>query len=550
MHPLAKPQHDLVERRLSKQFNSPLPTFFCNIAIGLIVALVPAVIASCSSTPAEDTRPTAATPTYENAEARLQTEYRLLMSLTAKSERAIGEIEALSRDQPWAQRGYFSSAEHDQFEKVFFDFYLAHNALLDMVQSYAPSESGELATGPDARGFMHGMSAALYLDFFTLTFVSSFSDDEMAQEKLNESFYRSYIPAGTYDRFFREATDPKIMRKIRVAWQLYTTERNNTQSDIHALITENADYKELDLRMSALYQQIEPLQKVMLDKVGGISPTARASLASSEIGQLSRELGARNSSAIAAIQAELFTDVSRLHQPSAKPLYFSQDQREKIHSLLVPGDIILTYTAGYMSNVFLPGVFKHGITYVGSSEQRKAAGLFNIPDGQFSREEISLLLEKLEEDAAQNGLDADLIEAVSEGVIFSNLDYLLDTHINRMVIIRPRLPPQEQTEALWEVFRYHGADYDFDFDFSNASQLCCTEVIYRSLNGREDIDMPLSKRAGRFTLSADDILAYYLQNPDQFSFILLAQEDSTAEGNAVLYDGEDGFKQLQDLMGK
>jgi hypothetical protein len=62
--------------------------------------------------------------------------------------------------------------------------------------------------------------------------------------------------------------------------------------------------------------------------------------------------------------------------------------------------------------------------------------------------------------------------------------------------------------------------------------------------------MPLSKRAGRFTLSADDILAYYLQNPDQFSFILLAQEDSTAEGNAVLYDGEDGFKQLQDLMGK
>jgi hypothetical protein len=302
--------------------------------------------------------------------------------------------------------------------------------------------------------------------------------------------------------------------------------------------------------MAALYQQIEPMQEAMLDRVGGIDPAARASLASSEIGQLSRELGAKSTSALAAIQGELFTDVSRLHQPGAKPLYFSQGQREKIHTLLVPGDIILTYTAGYMSNVFLPGAFKHGITYVGSSAQRKAVGLFNIPDGQFSQEEISLLLEKLEEDAAQNGLDADLIEAVSEGVIFSNLDYLLDTHINRMVIIRPRLAPQEQTEALWEVFRYHGADYDFDFDFSNASQLCCTEVIYRSLNGRENIDMPLSKRAGRFTLSADDILVYYLQNPDQFSFILLAQEDSTAEGNAVLYDGEDGFKQLQDLMGK
>jgi hypothetical protein len=203
-----------------------------------------------------------------------------------------------------------------------------------------------------------------------------------------------------------------------------------------------------------------------------------------------------------------------------------------------------------MSNVFLPGNFKHGITYIGSSEQRRAAGLFDIPDGQFSQEEISLLVDKLEEDNASNKLDADLIEAVSEGVIFSNLDYLLDSHINRMAIIRPKLSHREQTEALWKVFRYQGAAYDFDFDFSNASKLCCTEVIYRSLNGRANIDMPLNKRAGRFTLSADDILAYYLQHPDQFSFVLLAVEDSNAESNAALYDGDEGFERLQVLMAK
>ena len=37
--------------------------------------------------------------------------------------------------------------------------------------------------------------------------------------------------------------------------------------------------------------------------------------------------------------------------------------------------MIFTYTAGYMSDVFIPGAFKHGITFVGSLEERSEAGL-------------------------------------------------------------------------------------------------------------------------------------------------------------------------------
>ncbi|MEH6583506.1 MAG: YiiX/YebB-like N1pC/P60 family cysteine hydrolase [Halioglobus sp.] len=533
-----------------RQFGWPISVISRHNAIPLFAALILALMVGCSVSPPEDTRPTAAAPAQQNEEARLQNEYRLLMSLVAKSERAIGDIELLSNDKPWVQRGYFTSAEHDHFEKLLFDFHLVHDALLGMVKYYAPSETDASGTGAEARGFMHGMSAALYLDFFTMTFVSSFSGDEMAQGKLNESFYRSHIPEGSYAQFHREATNPEIVKKVRVAWQLYATERDDNDSGLHALISNRADYAQLDKELNALYEKIEPLQETMLDKEGGIDPATRASLSSSEIGDLSRELSAKNSSAMAAIQAELFTDVSRLHKPGAGPLYFSPEQREAMHALLVPGDIILTYTAGYMSNVFLPGAFKHGITYVGSVEQRKAAGLFDIPDEQFSPQDTDQLLEKLARDSTANGRDADLIEAVSEGVKFSNLNYLLDTHINRMVIIRPSLVRQEQAEALWEVFRYQGADYDFDFDFSDASKLCCTEVIYRSLNGRQNIDMSLNKRAGRFTLSADDILAYYLKKPDQFSIILLALEDSNIEGNAVLYEGVDSFERLRGLLDK
>jgi hypothetical protein len=51
---------------------------------------------------------------------------------------------------------------------------------------------------------------------------------------------------------------------------------------------------------------------------------------------------------------------------------FSDAQKQEIFKLLEPGDLILTYIAGYMSDVFIPGNFKHGITYIGSPDDREA----------------------------------------------------------------------------------------------------------------------------------------------------------------------------------
>jgi hypothetical protein len=80
-------------------------------------------------------------------------------------------------------------------------------------------------------------------------------------------------------------------------------------------------------------------------------------------------------------------------------------------------------------------------------------------------------------DLPESGLKADVIEAVAGGVIFNSLDLLLDTHINRMVVLRPRLSVEETREALTIVFALLGADYDFKFDFNDGSYLCCIEVI-------------------------------------------------------------------------
>jgi len=124
-----------------------------------------------------------------------------------------------------------------------------------------------------------------------------------------------------------------------------------------------------------------------------------------------------------------------------------------------------------------------------------------------------------------DGSRADLIEAVAEGVKFSNLDTILDTHVNRLLVLRPLINDAERTAFLAGVFAYVGDPYDFRFDFADASRQVCTEVIYRALNGKSQIDFKLTSRAGHPTLSADDIVLYHFATPGHFKIMAFAEED-------------------------
>ena len=47
-----------------------------------------------------------------------------------------------------------------------------------------------------------------------------------------------------------------------------------------------------------------------------------------------------------------------------------------------------------------------------------------------------------------SGHEADLIEAVAEGVVFNSLEYLLSSNVSRLVVLRPRLTTQERCALL------------------------------------------------------------------------------------------------------
>lgn len=250
-------------------------------------------------------------------------------------------------------------------------------------------------------------------------------------------------------------------------------------------------------------------------------------------------------------QSEIFFHVSRLKKPNAHLVSFSDSQKREVLSLLQPGDILLTFTAGYASDVFIPGAFKHGITFIGTVEQRQAAGL--------SPEKIILVGGKAEGDQIRKdlkqttGLDgrpANLIEAVAEGVKFSNLEHIMDTHINRLLVLRPMIGAADRAKQVSRTFSYLGQDYDFRFDFADSSKQVCTEVIYRALNGLDDINFTLTRRGGHITLSADDIVNYWLhKNPGAFELILYAEEAPNRLGHpARILTGTEGKTRVTELM--
>ena len=140
--------------------------------------------------------------------------------------------------------------------------------------------------------------------------------------------------------------------------------------------------------------------------------------------------------------------VGRIKNPATGVITFSEKQYAEVKRLLKPGDIVLTYTGGHVGDVFIPGRFKHGITYIGSPKQRKAAGLDveKLP-GAAGRGALELPPE-FRRGKLDDGKDADVIESVAEGVIFNCLRHLMDTHVSRMVVLRPQFNVRERTEFI------------------------------------------------------------------------------------------------------
>ena len=328
---------------------------------------------------------------------------------------------------------------------------------------------------------------------------------------MNQSYHRSQIPAGSCDRILHEVTATR------------------------------------DVGLTEDHRQ---RLRHVINRQGVLLPVVENELRHALLAEVLLDASSTVTSQFRRGKNLLVTTIGRTKNPTARPLRISTEQRQQIRAALQPGDVLLTYTEGYASNLFIPGSFKHAATFVGSDHERRQAGLppdllldlagSNHPD----------LAAVLRQTTTKTGEIADVVESVAEGVQLSNLDRILSTRINRLVVLRPQLDPMERAEQVADVMSYVGDEYDFSFDFTDASDQVCTEVVYRSLQGRGEIDLPLSLHALRLTLTADDILRCCIRGEGkQFACILMVDESKESPGNAKVSSAANAQERLSKLPG-
>lgn len=487
----------------------------------------------------------------ELGEYRLEADLLRLRSFSGALVELEKEMNFLRKTVGRKDRDYFTSDEHDQIESLLFRYLACRESLWDMVSFYSAYRDTFSNSELQTKGFLVGLGAAVHLTYYSSKVVASFLNQPVVIDKLNEAYYRLDIPEGTYDKLFDSVTSVDNLQALKTAWLLYSNERMDSDSALFRISASNPVYRKLMEQIARRYADSKEQTEFILKERSLLFPNVRNRLRHAEIFELAKKAKGKFNDNLYAARGVLFVRVSRVKSPMASEINFTFAQAEKIKSLLQPGDVILTFSEGYMSNIFLPGKFKHGITYVGSPEQRQTAGLTleNLP--HVTSGKVKDLSGHLDQAKLPTGDDADLIEGVAEGVVFNSLDHILETRINRLLVLRPRLSDDERVGQLTTVFLLLGNTYDFKFDFNNASFHCCTEVIYRALHKRGPIEFSLTPRMGKQTLSADDIIKYHLSTEDKpFEFILLAEEDPDASGHqAIIRTGPNGEKRFSELMG-
>ena len=161
--------------------------------------------------------------------------------------------------------------------------------------------------------------------------------------------------------------------------------------------------------------------------------------------------------------------------------------RGQLAAILQPGDVLISRHDDAMSNLFLPGYWIHASLHIGPASVR---GSMNL---------------SMDADRAARWLDpVRVLEARKDGVLFRALDDTLG--VDAVAVLRPTLAPPHIAQALCRAVAHEGKLYDFEFDFFRSDRLVCTEVVYRAFDGIGPLRFALRTRAGRPTLSAEDVV--------------------------------------------
>lgn len=183
------------------------------------------------------------------------------------------------------------------------------------------------------------------------------------------------------------------------------------------------------------------------------------------------------------------------------------EQAKEMQAKLQPGDIMISRTDWFLSNMFLPGFWSHSFIYTGDAKQLKA--YFNNEDVNqhyLSKcqklqlecdnffDYLTLKFPTVINDYTKKdkyGYPNVLIEATSEGVHFSSIRH---TFLNDyLAAARPMVSLLDKAVAIEQSLEFYGLEYDFDFDYISDDRLVCSELVGKSYDKSVEMNFDIDK---------------------------------------------------------
>lgn len=369
------------------------------------------------------------------------------------------------------ERGYFTPDEDRVLRDWFARYVTARTALLETINDLRPVVD-DRGTSPaiHQRAFLVAYTAACMLVRVGRFLVADFATDPLVQRKLNEASPAHRLPRKLYTRIRHSLTSP------RNAWRIL--EARNWADEHRGALEALAD---------------DPAFARVLQHLARSEEAVRLDVRSYLFGRLRYRWHAWRRRRTSAYQQALFGLAEVSGRVVAEIRSTFHDDRvtpevvEQAAALLEPGDIIATRHDRAFSNLFLPGYWPHICLHIGSPSTCEHLNVI-CPDR--CRERWTS--------------ERRVLEARKDGVLLRELTDTLA--VDAFTIIRPRIQPHDLGRALARALEHEGKLYNFDFDFFTDDRLVCTEVVYRAYEAVGNISFPLTRRAGRVTLSAEDIL--------------------------------------------
>ena len=392
------------------------------------------------------------------------------------SQASINEV--VNQLSPAIARGYFTPEEDELIREKFSKYLTVRGALYSVLMDLKPIIFNQIKPNDAeyAKVFLIAFCTAAMLRRSGRHLIVNFRSNKMIRRKLNEAEPRYGIPRKQFTAIYRSLTSLRNVIIFRQGVNYFEDHR----SQIMAL--------EADPKLSPIVE----LLKLELPYIeNNLDDDLKKRLQFRFHSAKRRGMGVVQKTSFSAfkISGRLISEIrNQWKRKRVTPVV-----QRKIKRFLQPGDVIITRHDDAATNLFLPGFWPHASLYIGSQKERAALDPDNTcPQLQRSQDPKCIL------------------EARKDGVLFRELSDTLN--VDACTIIRPKLSKQQIRDGIARGMSHEGKEYDFEFDFTRADKLVCTEVVYRAFDGIGDIQLDLTNRSGRLCLSAEDLLDSAVDN--------------------------------------